>query len=344
MTAPFPALVLRKDDTGTIRPSFEVFTLDDLPAGEVLVRVTHSSLNYKDGLAVTGKGKIARSLPMVAGIDLAGVVEESNAPEWSPGDPVLATGWGLGEERFGGYAHFARLDASMLTRIPDAWTDPGGGGEGSQAQAGGYRAMALGTAGLTAMLAVLALDDRGLVPGDGPVVVTGASGGVGSVSVALLAKAGYEVVASTGRAENHGYLRALGAARFLGRTELDRDSKPLESDHWAGAIDTVGGRTLATLAAQIRRGGAISVCGNAGGFQLPTTVFPLILRGVALLGIDSNYCPQPRRLVAWNRLARDIRMDQIDAWAETIPLEGVPAAAERILAGQITGRVVVEVE
>lgn len=336
MTSSFPALVLRKDDEGAIRSGFEDLTLAELPEGDVLVRVTHSSVNYKDGLAVTGKGKIARRLPMIAGIDLAGRVEESTAGEWTAGDPVLATGWGLGEEHYGGFSHYARLAKSMLTRIPAPWVE-------SSSPDTGYLAMGLGTAGFTAMLAVMALEERGLRPEDGPVVVTGASGGVGSVSVALLAKAGYEVVAATGRAENHEYLRGLGAARFLGRDELDRDSKPLESDSWAGAVDTVGGRTLATLAAQIRRAGAISVCGNAGGFQLPTTVFPLILRGVALLGIDSNYCPQLRRQAAWNRLARDISTTQIDSWTETVPLRDVPDAAARIIAGKIRGRVVVEV-
>ncbi|MCA9755310.1 MAG: oxidoreductase [Candidatus Eisenbacteria bacterium] len=330
MTATFPALVLRKDESGSIRAGFEDLTSNDLPEGDVLVRVTHSSVNYKDGLAITGKGKIARSLPMIAGIDLAGVVEESTSDAWKAGDPVLATGWGLGEERFGGYSRFARLDGSLLTAIPRGWS--------------AATAMALGTAGFTAMLAVFALEERGIRPDDGPVVVTGASGGVGSVAVALLAHAGYTVAASTGRPENHDYLRSLGANSFLAREDLDRDAKPLESDKWAGAVDTVGGRTLATLAAQIKRGGAVSVCGNAGGFQLPTTVFPLILRGVALLGIDSNYCPPLRRRAAWNRLALDLPADRIASWTETVPFRDLPQVAERITNGQVRGRIVVEVE
>lgn len=343
MTAAFPALVLRRLASGGTAAAFEELTTSDLPPGDVLVAVTHSSVNYKDGLAVTGQGKIARIDPLVAGIDLAGTVVASSSAEWSAGDLVLATGWGLGEERFGGYASYARVDAGMLTAIPEAWTNEEAPAGAVGTTSGPALAMGLGTGGFTAMLAVLALEERGLRPADGPIVVTGASGGVGSAAVALLAKAGYEVVAVTGREENHAYLRALGATSILARAELDRDSRPLESDRWAGGVDTVGGRSLATLTAQVRRAGAVSVCGNAGGFQLATTVFPFILRGVALLGIDSNYCPRLRRKAAWDRLARAFSGAEIRAFTETIPLADVPAAAARIVAGQVRGRIVVTI-
>lgn len=332
MNGPFPALVLRQDEAGAIRAGFEELTLSDLPAGEVLVEVSHSSVNYKDGLAVTGKGRIARTFPLIAGIDLAGTVVASDAPEWSEGDVVLATGWGLGEERAGGYARYARLATTQLTAIPKAW-----------APDGPALAMGLGTAGFTAMLAVLTLEERGILPEDGPIIVTGASGGVGGIAVALLVKSGYEVAAVTGRMDNEAYLRALGASQVLPRAEFDRDSRPLESDRWAGGVDTVGGRSLATLAAQVRRGGGISVCGNAGGAELVTTVFPFILRGVALLGIDSNYCPRLKRRMIWERLAKVMSPKEIRAFTETIPFSAVPEAAARIVAGQVRGRLVVTV-
>ncbi len=326
----FPAYVLRKDDAGQTVTAKEELSASDLPDGDVLVRVTHSSLNYKDGLAVTGKGKIARSLPMVAGIDLAGTVVESSSPDWSVGESVLSNGWGLGEERFGGFAHYARVEGSRLLRTPDSL--------------GPELAMAIGTGGYTAMLGVMALEDHGVRPSDGPVLVTGAGGGVGGFSVHLLAKAGYEVAAVTGRTSVHDYLKTLGAASIVERGELDRDSKPLESDRWAGVVDAVGGRTLATAMAQTRRGGAIAVCGNAGGFRLETTVFPLILRGVALLGIDSNYCPIERRREAWKRLAADVDRSTLDEMYETVPFDGLMACADRLMAGDVRGRVVVLVQ
>jgi len=325
----FRALVLRQLEDRRTKAGFESLEMKDLPDDDVLVRVTHSSLNYKDGLAITGKGKIARIFPLVLGIDLAGEVVESRTDAWKPGDAVLATGWGLGEEHFGGYAEFARLEPHMLTRIPKdrdaAW------------------AMALGTAGFTAMLAVVSLEEHGVRPEDGPIVVTGASGGVGSAAVRSLAAAGYEVVASTGRPELEAYHKSLGASDVLPRAELSRPSRPLESDRWAGAIDNIGSETLATILSQTKRAGAVASCGLAGGMDLPTTVFPFILRGVALLGIDSNFCPAERRNLIWNRLADVFTPEIVETMSETVPLEDVPAWAERIMNGQVRGRTVVHI-
>jgi len=301
----------------------------DLPDGDVTVAVSHSSLNYKDGLIVTGSGRIARSYPMVCGIDLAGVVEASDSPDWRPGDEVLVTGWGLSETHPGGYTQRQRVRAEWLTRRPAAFTLA--------------QCMAIGTAGLTAMLCLLALEHAGLEPGDGgEVLVTGAGGGVGSVAIALLAATGHRVAASTGRAELHDYLRGLGAAEIVERSELDTPAKPLESARWDAAIDTVGSQTLATVLAGTRYGGAVAACGRAGGTDLPTTVAPFILRGVSLLGIDSVMCPAPRREQAWSRLEQDLPLDQLDAITTIEPLARVPDLAADILAGRIRGRVVIE--
>ncbi|MBL8258977.1 MAG: oxidoreductase [Candidatus Competibacteraceae bacterium] len=301
----------------------------DLPPEPVLVAVEYSSLNYKDGLAVTGKGKIVRRFPLVPGIDLAGTVLESASPDHRPGDRVVLTGWGVGESYWGGYAQRARVKPEWLTPLP----------EGLDSR----RAMAIGTAGFTAMLAVIALEEAGIGPeADKPVLVTGASGGVGSVAVALLSKLGYRVAALTGRPENGAFLREMGAEQVIGRAEMDQSSRPLEAQRWSGAIDAVGGRILARALAETDYGGAVAACGLAGGADLPTTVMPFILRGVKLLGVDSVQCPREPRRAAWARLARDLPAAALERVTQVVPLAEVPRLAEAILAGQVRGRVVVD--
>ena len=302
----------------------------DLPDGDVTVDVAYSSLNYKDGLAVTGRGRIVRRPPLVCGIDLAGTVAESASPDWSPGDEVVVTGWGLSETHPGGYTERQRVRSEWLVARPPGLTLA--------------QTMAVGTAGLTAMLCVLALEDAGLSAGDGEVVVTGAGGGVGSVAVALLASLGHRVVAATGRPALHEYLRGLGAADFVTRDELARPAeRPLESTRWAGAVDTVGSTTLASVLRQAAYGAPVTACGLAGGDDLPVTVLPFILRGVRLLGVDSVQCPTPRREQAWARLAADLDPDLLDRMTTVEPLTAVPRLAEEILAGRTQGRVVVDV-
>jgi acrylyl-CoA reductase (NADPH) len=310
---------------------FEHLTDADLPDGDVTVDVRYSSLNYKDGLAVTGKGKIVRRFPMVCGIDLAGTVTASESPDWRPGDEVVVTGWGLSETHPGGYTQRQRLRSAWLVRRPENLS--------------AAHTMAIGTAGLTSMLCVLALEDSGLTPGgDGEVLVTGAAGGVGSVAVAVLARLGYRVTAATGRPETHDYLRELGATGFVDRSELAEDSgRPLDRQRWIAAVDTVGGTTLASVLRQTHYRGAVAACGLAGGAGLQMTVLPFIMRGVNLLGIDSVQCPVPLRTRAWERLATDLPLDKLDAVSHHHPLAEVPELAEQILAGQIRGRVVVDV-
>ena len=309
--------------------SLQELTDDQLPDGDVTVAVQYSSLNYKDGLAVTGKGKIIRSFPMICGIDLAGTVEASESADWKPGDDVVVTGWGLSETAPGGYTQRQRVRSEWLVRRPDGLTL--------------QQTMAVGTAGLTAMLCVLALEDAGLTPGgEGEVLVTGAGGGVGSVAVAVLAKLGYRVAASTGRTETHDYLRSLGASTIVDRDELATAGRPFDKERWAGAVDTVGSQTLATVLAQTRYGGAVAACGLVGGNDLPTTVLPFILRGVSLLGVDSVMCPTPRRVEAWNRLARDLPIELLDEMTTVEPMTRVPELAEEILAGRTRGRVVID--
>jgi acrylyl-CoA reductase (NADPH) len=307
----------------------ELMTLPDdrLADGDVTVAVSHSSLNYKDGLILAGTGRVARFYPMVCGIDLAGVVESSDSPAWRPGDAVLVTGWGLSESHPGGYTQRQRVHGQWITRQPAEFSP--------------VQCMAIGTAGLTAMLCVLALERAG-ANGEGEVLVTGAGGGVGSVAIALLAALGHTVVASTGRPELHDYLRSLGAATIVAREDLDRDGKPLESERWAGVVDAVGSRTLATALAQTRYGGAVAACGLAGGRDLPTNVAPFILRGVSLLGVDSVMCPTPLREAAWTRLARDLDPALLDSMTTIEPLAGVPDLAREILAGRVRGRVVID--
>jgi acrylyl-CoA reductase (NADPH) len=329
----FDALVLDRTN-GDLTVDVQSLTPEDLPdAGpdEVRVEVLYSSLNYKDGLAVTGAGKIIRGgYPIVPGIDLVGRVLESKRDDFVPDDLVIGTGWQLGEVDWGGYSRQAKVDGSKLVPLPKTLTPK--------------QAMVAGTAGFTAMLSVLALEEHGVEPGDGEVVVTGASGGAGSVGVTLLHRLGYDVVASTGSDDAHDYLRARGADRIVPRSALeDGPERPMETGKWAGALDAVGGRTLATLIAQMKRHGAVSSFGNAAGHELNTSVFPFILRGVNLLGIDSNTCPNDRRRRAWHRLASILSDDDFEALtSRTIALEEVPEASEDILSGAIRGRVVVD--
>ncbi len=302
-----------------------------LPEGDVLVRVSYSSLNYKDALAVTGRGKIIRGeYPFVPGIDLAGEVVESSSLKFNPGDRVIATGWGIGEDHWGGYAQFQRLSSDWLVRLPEGLSL--------------FNGMAAGTAGFTAMLSVMALERHGVRPGGGEVVVTGASGGVGSFAVALLARLGYHVVASTGSADAHDFLKTLRAAEIIDRGELGGGAKrPMDKGRWSGAVDTVGGATLEGLISTMDRRASIASSGLAGGHELRTTVFPFILRGVNLLGIDSNTCPSEEREEAWRRLATEVPGRIFDLIADSVPLNAVPEAAERLLSGGVCGRLVVDV-
>lgn len=303
---------------------------DSLPSNDVTIAVEYSSLNYKDGLAVTGTGKIIRQFPMIPGIDLAGTVEHSHCGAWQPGDRVVLTGWGTGERYPGGFTQKARAKSEWLVKIPDALSTK--------------QAMSIGTAGFTAMLCVLALEHQGLAPGSGEVVVTGAAGGVGSVAVAILAKLGYKVTASTGRAETHDYLRSLGASEIVDRSVLgDVSKKPLEAERWTAAVDSVGGTTLINLLKTMQYGGSVAACGLAGGADLATTVFPFILRGVNLLGIDSVQCRMPKREQAWTRLAADLSPAQMDHMTRVISLSEVERYSKEILVGKIQGRTVVDV-
>ena len=321
----FPAIVATEPGPA----SLQELTDDQLPEGDVTVAVKFSSLNYKDGLAVSGKGKIIRSFPMVCGIDLAGTVEASDSSSFKPGDDVVVTGWGLSETSPGGYTQKQRVKSDWLVKRPDALTL--------------QQTMAIGTAGLTAMLCVLALEDNGLTPSaEGEVLVTGAGGGVGSVAVAVLAKLGYNVAASTGREETHDFLRGLGATTIIDRAELATAGKPFDKERWAGAVDTVGSQTLATVLAQTRYGGGVAACGLAGGNDLPTTVLPFILRGVSLLGVDSVMCPTPRRVQAWDRLASDLPTEKLEELTTVEPMTRVGELAEEILAGRTRGRVVID--
>lgn len=323
----FKALVVESGDpyTAQIRQA----RLDELPPGEVLVRVAYSSLNYKDGLAITGAGKVIRNFPMVPGIDLAGTVLESASPEYKPGDPVILTGWGVGERHWGGLSELARVRAEWLVPLPEGLTLK--------------QAMGIGTAGFTAMLAVMALEAHSIDPAR-EVLVTGAAGGVGSLAVALLAQRGYRVVASTGRLSEEAYLKSLGASEILDRAVLSAPGKPLESERFGGAVDTVGGAVLAGVLPRMAYGGSVAACGNAGGVKLETTVFPFILRGVNLLGIDSVMCPKEKRLLAWQRLARELPKPLLEATLQTASLEEVPVLAQAILQGRVRGRVVVKLD
>ena len=324
----FKAIRIDKTDSGT-SAAYVDFDEADLMDGDVTVRVTHSTVNYKDGLAVTGKSPVVRRFPMIPGIDFAGEVEASSHPGFKPGDEVVLDGWGVGETHLGGFAEKARVKGDWLVPLPKGLT---------RAQA-----MAVGTAGFTAMLSVLALEQHGVAPSAGPVIVTGAAGGVGSVAVTLLAKAGWHVIASTGRPEEETYLKSLGAAEIIDRKELSAPGRPLGKERWAAAVDSVGSHTLANVLAQTRYGGAVAACGLAQGMDLPSSVAPFILRGVSLLGIDSVMCPMPKRLAAWSRLARDLDHAKLASITTTVPFSGAIEAAHAILAGTIRGRTVVEI-
>ena len=313
------------------RPRAVLRTIEEsaLPLNDVTIDVSHSSLNYKDGLAVSGKSKIARRLPMVAGIDLVGTVAASASPQWAVGDKVLVNGWGLSETQWGGYATRVRMKPEWLVRLPQGITP--------------VQAMAIGTAGYTAMLCVMALQEAGTLPGRGEIVVTGAAGGVGSVAVSLLSALGYQVTASTGRPETHDFLRELGASAFVARQDLAVAGGPLQKERWAGGVDSVGSSTLATVLAQTAYGGAVAACGLAGGTDLTTSVLPFILRGVRLLGVDSVMAPAARRQVAWERLARELPMAKLDQLTTVEPMSRLPELAAQIVAGQTRGRVVIDV-
>jgi acrylyl-CoA reductase (NADPH) len=324
----FKAIRIDKAEKGTVA-SLTRFDEAELMEGDVTVRVEWSTLNYKDGLAVTGKAPVVRRFPMIAGIDFVGTVEQSSHPQWKAGDKVICNGWGMGETHLGAYAEKARVKGDWLVRLP----------EGMSAR----DAMAIGTAGYTAMLSVLALEKQGLTPKQGPIVVTGAAGGVGSVAIAVLSKLGYHVIASTGRSSETPYLRDLGAAEVIDRNELSGPAKPLAKERWAGGIDSVGSTTLANLLSMTKYGGAIAACGLAAGMDLPSSVAPFILRGVCLLGIDSVMCPIEQRKVAWNRLASDLDRSKLAEITHEIDLGGVIEAGAKILAGQVRGRIVVKI-
>lgn len=326
--ATFNAIRIDKADKGTTA-ALTQFDEAELMEGDVTVRVEWSTLNYKDGLALTGKAPVVRRFPMIAGIDFAGTVEASSHPQWKAGDKVVCTGWGQGETHLGGYAEKARVKGDWLVALP----------QGLSAR----DAMAIGTAGFTAMLSVLALEKHGVSPKSGPVVVTGAAGGVGSVATAVLSRLGYHVIASTGRALEADYLKSLGAAEVIDRNELSAPAKPLAKERWAGGVDSVGSTTLANLLSMTKYGGAIAACGLAAGMDLPSSVAPFILRGVCLLGIDSVMCPIDPRKAAWQRLASDLDRSKLSEITTEIPLAEVPEWGAKILAGQVRGRIVVKI-
>ena len=323
----FNALVLTQV-AGKTQAHIQALTTDDLPAGDVLIAVDYSSLNYKDGLAVTGTGKIIRDFPMVPGIDLAGSVLESNDTRYTVGDKVILTGWGVGERYRGGYAQQARVKADWLVPLPNGLST--------------QQAMIIGTAGLTAMLCVMALQDGGVQPDAGKVVVTGAAGGVGSIAVLLLAQLGYHVVAVTGRPDTHAYLSSLGAKEFLTRDAMLQAARPLENQQWIGAVDVVGGSILSRVLAEMQYNGTVAACGLANSFKLDTTVMPFILRNVRLQGVDSVSCPFTRRQQAWQRLAAELPATAYTELSQVIALAAVPEAAQAIIEGKIQGRVLVD--
>lgn len=327
MSERFRALFVDKTDDGQT-VGFRDVCVDDLMEGDTVVRVDYSTLNYKDGLVITGAAPVARKFPMIPGIDLAGTVESSSG-NFKPGDKVVLNGYGLSETHFGGYAQKARVKADWLVPLAGDMTT--------------HDAMAIGTAGYTAMLCVMALEDHGVKPDSGPVLVTGAAGGVGSVAIAVLAHLGYEVVASTGRETESEYLTQLGAARVVPRSDFEGNARPLAKDLYAGAVDAVGSKTLANVLSMIKYGGSVAACGLAGGMDLPTSVAPFILRGVNLLGIDSVQAPMARRREAWKRLDTDLDLSKLEAMTEDVPLSKIEDYAKKILAGQVRGRIVVDV-
>ena len=328
MADQFSALVLTEDD-GKVSSVVQDMGVDELPDGDVTVRVTYSGLNYKDGMVINGIGRLVRNYPHVPGIDFAGIVEDSDSDRYKPGDHVILTGWRVGEAHWGGFAGKARVNSDWLVPVPEGLTDK--------------QAMAIGTAGFTSMLCIAALEDHGLTPDAGTVLVTGAAGGVGSVAVSILAKRGYIVAASTGRAEQADYLKSLGASQIIDRAELSGSSKrPLEPEKFVGTVDTVGGTTLARVLAQTAYGSSVAACGLAGGANMECTVLPFLLRGVNLLGIDSVMQPYDKRVLVWQRLVDDLSMSSLDGLTEEIGLSDLPQAANDILKGQVRGRLVVK--
>lgn len=329
MSETFRALRVHKTDAGT-EARFEDLTEADLMPGEVTVRVDYSTVNYKDGLAVTGRSPVVRTFPLIPGIDFAGTVESSTDPSFSPGERVVLTGWGVGETHNGGFAQKARVKADWLIKLPDHMTND--------------EAMAIGTAGFTAMLCVMELEQHGVDPKDGDVIVTGAAGGVGSVAVSLLSQLGYHVIASTGRKETESdYLKSLGAAEIIDRAELSGPARPLAKERWIAGVDTVGSHTLANVLSMTKYGGVVAACGLAQGMDLPGSVAPFILRGVTLAGVDSVMRPRWDRKEAWGRLGEDLDLDKLKAFTQHATLSDVPRLAQDILAGQVRGRVVIDV-
>lgn len=324
----FKGILIEKDDQG-YRATYR--DLDDsyLPEGDVKVKVAYSTMNYKDGLAITGKGPVVRKFPLIPGIDLSGVVEESSHPSYAPGDQVVLNGWGVGESHSGGMAEYACLKGDWLVPLPAAFTP--------------RQAMAIGTAGYTAMLCVIALENQGITPDKGEILVTGAAGGVGSVAIAVLSKLGYTVVAATGRPEDAPYLKSLGANSIIERSELSSPGKPLQRERWAGAVDVVGSHTLANVCAAIKYDGAVAACGLAGGMDLPASVAPFILRSVKLIGVDSVMRPIDQRIEAWKRLGEDLDIAKLDAITLEIGLSEAIPYAEQLLAGKVRGRLVIDV-
>lgn len=326
MSETFRALMVQKGDKTPI-VEFNDLTENDLMEGDVTVAVSHSTVNYKDGLALTGAAPVVRQWPLIPGIDFVGTVTKSDNADFAPGDQVVLNGWGVGEAHFGGYAERARVKGDWLVPLPDGITPA--------------HAMAIGTAGYTAMLCVLALEKAGVTPDKGDILVTGAAGGVGSVAIALLAKLGYRVVASTGRASEEAYLKSLGAAEIIDRNELSSPGRPLGKERWAAAIDPVGSHTLANVLSQIKYDGVVAACGLAQGPDLPASVMPFILRGVTLKGVDSVMLPKERRIEAWNRLAKDLDFSKLEAMIVNASLDEVPALGQSIIEGKVRGRVVV---
>jgi acrylyl-CoA reductase (NADPH) len=324
----FRALLVSKIESGQ-EHNFVQLTEDDLMPGDVTVNVTHSSVNYKDGLAITGKSPIIRNYPLIPGVDFAGTVKSSSHKDWKAGDQVVLGGWGVGESHHGGYAEVARVNGDWLVPLPKAFSPAD--------------AMAIGVAGFTAMLCVMALEEQGVKPDQGEILVTGAAGGVGTVSIALLSKLGFRVVASTGRMEEEAFLKNLGATSVINRAEFNTPPKALAKTRWAGAIDSVGSTTLANVISQIIPEGVVAACGLAQGMDLPTSVAPFILRGVRLIGINSVTTPKPRRLAAWARLAKDLDMAKLHALTTHVKLDDVPRVAAEIVEGKVRGRVVVDV-
>jgi acrylyl-CoA reductase (NADPH) len=324
----FRALRISKTDSGQ-SVAFETLTEQDLSAGDVTVRVSHSSVNYKDGLAITGKAPIARKFPLVPGIDFAGTVMTSSHKDWKPGDQVVLNGWGVGEGHDGGFSQVARVNGDWLVPVPQGWTPAD--------------CMAVGVAGYTAMLCVMALEEQGVTPAQGEILVTGAAGGVGTVSITLLSKLGFKVSAVTGRTSEAEFLTALGATTIIDRAEFAGAPKPLAKARWAGAIDNVGSVTLANVLSQIMPEGTVAACGNAQGMDLPTSVAPFILRGVKLVGVNSVTTPLPRRHLCWQRLARDLDRSKLAHLTSHVTLDDVPRIAADIVAGKVRGRVVVEI-